>query len=262
MVGISLSKYGRKSILVIGTLLIFLLLWQIYVTAFKVPPQILPAPLEFFGKFIGYLTMGGFGVHIGATLYEIFVGFIIGSAMGLVFGYFLAKSVVLERLFTPYIVLAQIAPKISIAPLFVLWFGLGATSKIALVILVVFFPIMVNTIIGIRSVENNMQDLLHILKANRWQRFWSVEIPYSLPSIMSGLKVSTTYAITGAVIGEMIGAKAGLGYLVILGNETFDINMILTAVILLSVIGLVLYLLSSYLEKKVLHWHESQDMIM
>jgi NitT/TauT family transport system permease protein len=143
-----------------------------------------------------------------------------------------------------------------------LWFGLGATSKIALVILVVFFPIMVNTIVGIRSVESNMQDLLNILKANRWQRFWTVEIPYSLPSIMSGVKVSTTYAITGAVIGEMIGAKAGLGYLVILGSETFDINLILTAVLLLSVIGLVLYLLTNLLEKRLLRWHESQDLIM
>jgi NitT/TauT family transport system permease protein len=206
--------------------------------------------------------MGDMGTHIGITLYEIFIGFLIGCVLGLLFGYLLAKSVLLERLFTPYIVLVQIAPKISIAPLFLLWFGLGATSKIALVILVVFFPIMVNTIVGIRSVESNMQDLLNILKANRWQRFWTVEIPYSLPSIMSGVKVSTTYAITGAVIGEMIGAKAGLGYLVILGSETFDINLILTAVLLLSVIGLVLYLLTNLLEKRLLRWHESQDLIM
>lgn len=259
---IGLNQYGRKAVLAIGTLIAFLLLWQAYVTVFQVPPQILPAPLAFAGKFWSHLTMGGIGVHIGTTLYEIFTGFVIGSLLGLVFGYLLAKSMLLERLFTPYIVLAQIAPKISIAPLFVLWFGLGVSSKFALVILVVFFPIMVNTIIGIRSVERNMQDLLHILKANRWQRFYSVEIPYSLPSIMAGLKVSTTYAITGAVIGEMIGAKAGLGYLVILGSETFDIHMILTAVLLLSVMGLILYLLSNYLEKKVLHWHESQEMIM
>lgn len=257
-----MSKYGRKTSLIIVTFIVFLVLWQAYVSVFHVPVQILPGPSLFFSKFLNILQMGDMGTHIGMTLYEIAVGFVIGCLLGLVFGYLLAKSVLLERLFTPYIVLAQIAPKISIAPLFLLWFGLGATSKVALVILVVFFPIMVNTIIGIRSVEKNMQDLLHILKANAWQRFYSVEIPYSLPSILSGVKVSTTYAITGAVIGEMIGAKAGLGYLVILGSETYDINMILTAVILLSVMGLLLYLLSGYAEKKLLRWHESQEVIM
>ncbi|MDF2815333.1 MAG: ABC-type nitrate/sulfonate/bicarbonate transport system, permease component [Paenibacillus sp.] len=257
-----MKYYGRKSLLVLATLLVFIGLWQAYVSVFHIPVQILPGPLLFLSKFLKIMSMGDMSTHIGLTLYEIFVGFLIGCVLGLLFGYLLAKSALLERLFTPYIVLVQIAPKISIAPLFLLWFGLGATSKIALVVLVVFFPIMVNTIVGIRSVESNMQDLLHILKANRWQRFWTVEIPYSLPSIMSGVKVSTTYAITGAVIGEMIGAKAGLGYLVILGSETYDINLILTAVILLSVIGLVLYLLSNLLEKRLLRWHESQDVIM
>jgi NitT/TauT family transport system permease protein len=257
-----MKYYGRKSLLVLATLLVFIGLWQAYVSVFHIPVQILPGPLLFLSKFLKIMATGDMGTHIGLTLYEIFIGFLIGCVLGLLFGYLLAKSVLLERLFTPYIVLVQIAPKISIAPLFLLWFGLGATSKIALVILVVFFPIMVNTIVGIRSVESNMQDLLNILKANRWQRFWTVEIPYSLPSIMSGVKVSTTYAITGAVIGEMIGAKAGLGYLVILGSETFDINLVLTAVLLLSVIGLALYLLSALLEKRLLRWHESQDLIM
>ncbi|MEK8130383.1 ABC transporter permease [Paenibacillus filicis] len=257
-----MNRLGRKTLLVSITLLVFIGLWQAYVSAFKVPVQILPGPALFVSKFVGIMSMSNMGTHIGITLYEIFIGFVIGCVCGLLFGYLLAKYPVLERMFNPYIVLIQIAPKISIAPLFLLWFGLGATSKVALVILVVFFPIMVNTIVGMRSVEKNMQDLLHILRANRWQRFWSVEIPYSLPSIMSGVKVSTTYAITGAVIGEMIGAKAGLGYLVILGSETYDINMILTAVLLLSLIGLILYVLSNQLEKKLLRWHESQEVIM
>lgn len=257
-----MNKTGRKTILAVITFVLFIAVWQLYVSIFQVPVQILPGPFLFLEKFIGIMTMSQMGTHIGTTLYEIFIGFAIGTALGLVFGYLLAKSTLLERIFTPYIVLLQIAPKISIAPLFILWFGLEATSKIALVILVVFFPIMVNTIIGIRSVESNMRDLLDILKANRWRRFVSVEIPYSLPSIMSGVKVSTTYAITGAVIGEMIGAKAGLGYLVILGSETYDINLILTAVILLSATGLALYMLSNYLERRLLRWHESQEVMM
>lgn len=257
-----MNKYGRKALLVGLTFILFIGLWQAYVSISHVPEHTLPNPYLFATQFIKYMTTGNMGVHIGATLYEILVGFVIGCIGGLVSGYLLAKSPLLERLFTPYILLVQTAPKISLAPLFLLWFGLGASSKISLVILVVFFPIMVNTIVGIRSVEKNMQELLHILKANRWQRFISVEIPFSLPSIMSGVKVSTTYAITGAVIGEMIGAKAGLGYMVMLGSETYNISLILTAVLLLSVIGLVFYLLSEFIEKKLLHWHESQEMIM
>jgi NitT/TauT family transport system permease protein len=257
-----MTKSVRKATITLTTLLLFILIWQAYVSISKVPAHILPDPLLFMSKFAKILTMNNIGEHIGATLYEIGVGFAVGCILGLFFGYLLAKSELMERLITPYIVLAQITPKISIAPLFILWFGLGATSKIALVILVVFFPIMVNTIIGIRSVESNMKDLLHVLRANPWQKFLTVEIPYSLPSIMSGVKVSTTYAITGAVIGEMIGAKAGLGYLVILGSETYDINLILAAVLLLSVMGLLLYLLADYAERKLLHWHESQEVVM
>ncbi|WP_010272847.1 ABC transporter permease [Paenibacillus senegalensis] len=257
-----MSKYGRKVALAVATFLLFLAVWQGYVSLFNVPAHTLPGPGVFAQQFINYMTAGDMHTHIGTTLYEIFIGFLVGCVLGLIMGYILAKSPLLERLFTPYVVLAQTAPKISIAPLFLLWFGLGASSKIALVILVVFFPIMVNTVIGIRSVEKNMRDLLRILKANPWQRFISVEAPFSLPSIMSGVKVSTTYAITGAVIGEMIGAKAGLGYLVILGSETYNIGLILTAVLLLSVTGLILYLLTDFLEKKLLHWHESQEIVL
>ncbi|MEK3789938.1 MULTISPECIES: ABC transporter permease [Paenibacillus] len=257
-----MRKSVRKTTITLLTFLIFVVLWQMYVSVSQVPAHILPGPMKYVSEFLRITSTSSFSEHVTTTLYEIAVGFGIGCVLGLVFGYVLAKSELMERLITPYVVLAQITPKISIAPLFILWFGLGASSKIALVILVVFFPIMVNTIIGIRSVESNMKDLLHVLRARPLQKFLSVEIPYSLPSIMAGVKVSTTYAITGAVIGEMIGAKAGLGYLVILGSETYDINLIMTAVLILSVMGLVLYTLCGYAEKRLLHWHESQEQVM
>ena len=255
-------KNFKKTSLAVITFILFIALWQLYIVLFKVPAHIMPDPFSFTQELIRYFTVGDIFVHINTTLYEIIVGFIIGAFFGLLFGYLLAKIPLLERLFTPYILLVQTIPKISIAPLFLLWFGLGASSKIALVILVVFFPIMVNFIVGIRSVENNMKDLLFVLKANPWQKFISVELPYSLPAVMSGVKSATTYAITGAVIGELIGAKAGLGYLVILGSETYDINMILTAVLILSLMGLILYLAVDFLEKKLLKWHDSQELIL
>lgn len=257
-----MNKYGRKILLTVVTFILFIAVWQLYVSLSQVPEHVLPGPYLFANEFINILITVDILNHIGITLYEIAVGFFIGAALGLVVGYVLAKNTLLERLFTPYIVLAQTAPKISIAPLFLLWFGLGASSKIALVILVVFFPIMVNFIVGLRSVDKNMTDLLSILDTNRWQRFFSVELPFSMPAIMSGAKAATTYAITGAVIGELIGAKSGLGYLVILGSESYDIDLMLASVLLLSVIGMTLYLLVDFLEKKLLFWHESQETIL
>ena len=138
--------------------------------------------------------------------------------------------------------------------LFILWMGLGIESKAALVILVVSFPIMINEVSAIRSIEDNVYNLMKVLKASKWQTFCKIEVPYSIEMMLSGIKLALTQAMTGAVIGEMIGAKAGLGYLLTLGSETYDIKMILNAVILLSVIGLALYLISELIEKKALYW--------
>ena len=132
--------------------------------------------------------------------------------------------------------------------------GLGIESKAALVILVVSFPIMINEVSAIRSIEDNVYNLMKVLKASKWQIFCKIEVPYSIEMMLSGIKLALTQAMTGAVIGEMIGAKAGLGYLLTLGSETYDIKMILNAVILLSVIGLALYLISELIEKKALYW--------
>lgn len=154
----------------------------------------------------------------------------------------------------PLILIIQIAPKISLAPLFILWFGLGIQSKIALVILVVSFPIMVNQYTAFKQIDIRYIELLKILKASKFQKFISLELPFAFSAIISGIKVSVTQAITAAVIGEMMGAKSGLGYLLTYGNEMYDINIILSSVITLSIIGLVLYYMATYIEKKVLYW--------
>ena len=174
--------------------------------------------------------------HIRVTMEEILVGTVIGIVIGLVLGYIMAKIRFIERLIMPFVIIIQTAPKISLAPLFILWMGLGIESKAALVILVVSFPIMINEVSAIRSIEDNVYNLMKVLKASKWQ------------------KLALTQAMTGAVIGEMIGAKAGLGYLLTLGSDIYDIKMILNAVILLSVIGLALYLISELIEKRALYW--------
>lgn len=246
-------KY-RKTILPLIFFPIFVILWDLYIRVFRVPNYLLPSPAELLKSMIKLFTAGGVMKHISVTMQEILVGTAIGIAIGLVLGYIMAKIRFIERLVMPFVIIVQTAPKISLAPLFILWMGLGIESKAALVILVVSFPIMINEVAAIRSIEDNVYNLMKVLKASRWQVFRHIELPYSVEMMLSGIKLALTQAMTGAVIGEMIGAKAGLGYLLTLGSETYDIKMILNAVILLSFIGLALYLISEFIERKALYW--------
>ena len=240
-------KY-RKIILPALFLPLFLIVWELYIRLFHVPNYLLPGPAELADSMVKLFVSGDIMKHIRVTMEEILMGTVIGIVIGLILGYIMAKIRFIERLIMPFVIIIQTAPKISLAPLFILWMGLGIESKAALVILVVSFPIM------IRSIEDNVYNLMKVLKASKWQTFCKIEVPYSIEMMLSGIKLALTQAMTGAVIGEMIGAKAGLGYLLTLGSETYDIKMILNAVILLSVIGLALYLISEFVEKKALYW--------
>src|SRR5690606_39703302 len=153
----------------------------------------------------------------------------------------------------------QTSPKISFAPLFILWFGLGMTSKVVLVTLVVFFPIMVNGIVGMRSVDPRLYELMHLLKASRWQIFRALELPTAMASFLAGLRIAATQSMVAAIIGELMGAREGLGYLLMLGHETFDITLVLVAVAVMSTLGLVLYLLVQQVERSVLRWRRSEE---
>ncbi len=244
----------RKIILPVLVFPIILILWELYIKGFNVPNYLLPRPLDLFYGMIDLFRIGNVMKHIWITLQEIFVGTAIGMVIGLVLGYVMAKVRFFEKVIMPFVIIVQTAPKISLAPLFILWMGLGIESKAALVILVVSFPIMINQVTAIRSIDDNAYNLMKVLKGSKWQTFWHIELPYSLEMLLSGIKLALTQAMTGAVIGEMIGAKAGLGYLLTLGSETYDIKMILNAVILLSVIGLALYMISELIEQKALYW--------
>lgn len=230
--------------------------WKAWIAAFHVPPNLLPQPEALLERLIYYFAHGDMLRHVGVTLYEVFAGTLAGMVAGVVAGYCVAGSRLLERLVMPFILIVQTAPKISIAPLLILWFGLGIESKLALVVLVVFFPIMINEVAAIRSIDTTMLNLMTVLGASKWQRFIYLELPSSLSWLLSGAKVAVTQAVIGAVIGEMIGSKAGLGFLLMLGNETSDINLILASVIVLSLMGLALYLAVSLAERRLIFWRE------
>ena len=236
----------------------FILLWWGLVAVFNVPAYLVPSPGELADKAWFLATEAGLLSHIPVTLVEIVAGFVIGVVAGVATAVLFTRLPAVEVVLNPLIIFVQTAPKIAIAPLLLLWLGLGATPKIVLVEIVVFFPVLSNMLSALRSIDPNLLALARILRMGPVARFRRIELPQSLPLLFTGMKVGVTLAVTAAVIGELMGARAGLGYLLSLGQETADVGLVLVAVILLSLIGYALYLLLGIAERRLLGWHESR----
>ena len=177
-----------------------------------------------------------------------------GLTTATLLGYILAKSRPIERILSPYIVASQSIPIVALAPLLVIWFGFGSLSKILVCALTLFFPVLINTIIGIRSAERDLIDLMHSFEATRWQVFTMLEIPTALPVILGGVKVGVTLSVIGAVVGEFVGADRGLGFLVNLARGLFDTPLMFVALFTLIIIAVGLYFSITILESVLLSW--------
>jgi NitT/TauT family transport system permease protein len=222
--------------------------WQGY------PAFILPGPVQVWNKAVTMARTGILWKHAQVTLIEIGLGLLIGLSLALLLGYLLGKSQTLDRLLSPYIVASQTIPIVAVAPLLVIWFGSGIISKILICALIVFFPTLVSTMVGIRGVDPDLRDLMRSLRANRWQIFTKLELPAALPVLFGGLKLSVILSVVGAVVGEFVGADVGLGFLINLGRGVLDTPMIFVAVFALVLIAQLLYLIVSLLESHFLRW--------
>jgi NitT/TauT family transport system permease protein len=174
-------------------------------------------------------------------------------------GYILAKSPMVERWLSPYIVASQAIPIVAIAPLLVIWLGPGLFSKILISALIVFFPILINTIIGLRAVPEDLRDLMISLRATRWQTFRILEVPSALPVLLGGLRIGATLAVIGAVVGEFVGSDRGLGFLINIGRGQYDTALVFVAVFTLVIMALSLYGLVVLAEQQLLGWQQRQD---
>ncbi|MBY5361834.1 ABC transporter permease [Rhizobium leguminosarum] len=225
----------------IAGLIATLVLWTAIVVIFKVPAFLLPGPLEVFSRLLFLFENAKLLRHIGVTLTEIVAGFVIGTAVGILAGVVFARLPRTERFAMPLILLLQTAPKIAIAPLLLLWLGIGPTPKIVLIAIVTFFPVMSGMVTGLRYGEGSFRDLAAVLKLSPWQSFWHIELPSALPAVLAGMAVATTLAMTAAVIGELMGANEGIGYLLSSGQENSDTAVVIGMVLLLSLIGWAFY---------------------
>ncbi len=236
-------------------LMLILLVWQLVVEVGDYPSFILPRPAEVGQRAITAVTTGLLWRHLQVTLLEIVLGFTLGFITATLTGYWLSKSRWAERLVGPWLVAMQAIPVVAIAPLLIIWFGFGITSKVIVCALIVFFPILMNTIIGLRSVDREWHDLLTVLRASAWQRFRLVELPAALPVLFGGIKVGITLAVVGAVVGEFAGAQVGLGALInIARGGVYDTPLLFVALLTLATLALVLYGGATWLERRIVRW--------
>ncbi len=233
------------------SLMVFVVAWQLVVAISGLPPYILPGPLTVAQRFVKAWTDGTMWPHVAQTMVEILLGFAIGAAVALAVGVLLARSRLAERLLSPYLVAAQATPVLALAPLIVLWFGNGLSSKLVITTLIVFFPVAVATMVGIRSVDPRLLEMAHSFRATGWQTIARVEVPAALPAILGGMRVGVTLAVIGAIVGEWAGGEKGLGVLInIARGSLFDIPLMFAALAQLALIGVSLYLVMVLIERR------------
>jgi NitT/TauT family transport system permease protein len=255
---------ARPEIILSPILLVLVLLgWEWGVRLFQVPPYMLPRVSNvLFGLYQGFaispFSRGGYWLNGGVTLLEVLLGFVIGSTIGLVLGIVISQIRILDATLRPYIVAFQCLPKVAIAPIIIMWFGYDITSKVVMVALLTFFPLLVNSMAGFRGVDLDRIELLRSLSATRWQIFWKVKFPSALPFIFAGLDIAAVFAVVGAIVGEFVGAQLGLGVQILSMNAQMDTAGSFSVCIVLAVMGLLLNGAIRGVQRRVLFWAPSE----
>ena len=237
----------------------FLSVWETIVRYFEIPSYILPAPTHVFAALWRGIQSGIYVTHIGVTLTETFLGFALGTLLAFILGTGVALSRRVEYFLYPFIVMFQAMPKVALAPLIVVWFGLGLTSKVINAALVAFFPLMVNTIVGLRSADEDRVNLLRSLAASRFQIFRMLQLPNALPYIFAGLEIAMIFALIGAIVAEFVGSERGLGMLIQSMNFNMDVAGQFSVLFILSLIGLFLNGMITGLRRRVLFWDRPRE---
>ena len=235
------------------TLVALVATWELLCRALNIPVFLIPAPSQVAWRL--YEKRDLYLIHTWTTLYETTAGFLLAVVFGILCAAIIVVIPKLRDIVMPLLLVAQLVPKVAIAPLLLIWFGYGLFPKVLVAFLVAFFPIVVNGASGLASVQPELLDLGHSLQASRWQTFWKFRIPSALPELFSGMKVAVTLAIIGAIIGEFVGGNRGLGYLIIVANQELDTPLAFAAIFLLSAAGIALYAIVEMFERMLIPWH-------
>jgi NitT/TauT family transport system permease protein len=231
--------------------------WQVIVTLMGIPKIVLPPPSAVVLALWDSVGASDFQWDFVVTLWEIVGGFVVGAASGLALGFVIALSPLAERLLYPYVVAFQTLPKVAVAPIIVIWFGYGMSSKIVITATIAFFPLLANTIMGLRAAPQDQIEMMVSYTASRWQVFRMIRLMQALPYIFVGLDVAIVLSVIGAIVGEFVGAKAGLGYLLMQKNFNFDMAGTFAVLVVLSLIGVVLHGLIRLVQRRVIFWMDT-----
>ena len=246
-----------RRLLMAGFFVLVIAVWHFAVIWLQVSPLIFPGPLAVARALVELMQSQEIYKHLGVTLYEILAGFAFGAVFGLVLGALIGQSALLEAVLYPYVVAFQTVPKVAVAPLFVLWFGFDTTSKVVITATIVFFPVLANTIVGLRSAPRDQIELMKAFTASPWHVFRMVRLPQALPYVFAGLDIGIVLAVIGAIVGEFVGAQAGLGYLILQRNFSMDAAGMFAILVVLSFIGLVLHSLMKFIARRVIFWTDA-----
>jgi len=241
-----------NTVLPVVLLVVLGLCWEASVHFFKIPVYMLPGPWKILK--VMWQRMDLLAFHALVTLIEIGLGFLAALVLGLTLAILIHSSRILERAFLPLIISSQTVPVFAIAPLLILWFGYGIGSKVVMTAIIVFFPIVINTVEGLKAADPDTLALLKILEATPWQVFFKVRVPQALPFVFSGVKIGVAVSVIGAVIGEWVGARQGLGYLMIHANAQLQVELVFASIFWLSLIGIGLYGIVTVMERVLVPW--------
>ena len=236
---------------------VFACVWEAAVYLFAIPDFILPAPSAIALSLYRGLVSGIFIYNFLVTAFQTLVGFFVAAIIGTAVGAAVAQFSIIERVVYPWLVALQTLPKIALAPLIIIWAGYGISSKIIIVVLAAIFPVLVNTIMGLKSCDQGKLDLMRSLGAGRWETFRTVRLPNALPFIFAGLNVAIVLAILGSIVGEFVGSKAGLGNLILEANFQFDVARIFAVLVILGVFGVFLSHLMRMAQRHFLFWNKA-----
>lgn len=249
----------RTTNVLLGLILpvVLLLVWELAGAMGKLNPILLPRPSEIWLELVSLTASGELAKHLGISAWRALLGFLLGGGLGLAAGLWVGFSYRTERLLDPSLQMLRTLPHLAIAPLFILWFGFGETSKILLIAKGSFFPLYVNTFLGIRSVDDKLFDVGRVLQFSKWQMVSKLIIPASLPNIFLGIRLSVGIAWLGLVVAEMMGSSSGVGYLINDARSFSLTTVVFVGIIVFAVVGKLSDSLVKLLESRLLRWQDS-----
>jgi len=233
--------------------------WELGVDILDVPRIVLPAPSDIVKSLSVLVERGNLARHFGVTLYETLAGFFLGSVTGLFLGAIVSQFRIVEKTLYPYIIAFQTLPKVAIAPIIIIWAGYGYNSKIIITGMIAFFPLLVNTIVGLNATDPEYIDMLTAFTASNWEIFSKVKVPMALPFIFAGLDIAGILSVIGAIVGEFVGAREGLGYLILYRNFQLDMPGVFAILLILSLMGIGMHLILAWTHKKIVFWEKPES---